>query len=131
MNLQRLLYWALVLISLTTFVSGIVQIFVPAFILDLIAAEVTPTSKQCFATIGMFMALFGGMLLQVLLSGDLAIPVFLWAGLQKFGAFVAVAIGVAHNVFSPFAMFVACFDLISGILIFAYMKVASDQRSTE
>jgi hypothetical protein len=131
MNLQRLFYWVLVLISFTTFVSGIVQIFAPAFILNMIAAEVTPTSKQCFGTIGMFMALFGGMLLQVLLSGDLSIPVFLWAGLQKVGAFVAVAIGVGHHVFGPSALIVACFDLVSGILIFAYMKIARDARNPE
>src|SRR5271163_4071259 len=106
MNWQRLLYWLLVIVSVTTLISGVVQIFDPAFILRLISAEVTPTTEQCFATIGMFMALFGGMLLQVLLNPALLSQqppstVFLWAGLQKLGASIAVGIGVSHRVFGP------------------------------
>jgi hypothetical protein len=127
MNFEKLLYWVLVLISVTTVVSGIVQIFAPAFILGLVGAEITSATRQCFAIVGMFMFLFGGMLLQVLLSRQLIAPVFLWAGLQKIGAFVAVGIGVMNHVFSPAAMLVASFDLLSGILVFAYMKVAGGE----
>lgn len=125
MNFEKLLYWMLVLISVSTLVSGIVQIFAPGFILGLISAEITLATRQCFATVGMFMFLFGGMLLQVLLSRQMIAPVFLWAGLQKIGAFVAVTIGVMTHAFGPTAMLVACFDLLSGILIFAYMKLAA------
>jgi hypothetical protein len=125
MNFEKLLYWILVLISVTTLVSGLVQVFAPAFILGLVGAEITPATKQCFGTVGMFMFLFGGMLLQVLLSRQMVAPVFLWAGLQKVGAFVAVGIGVMAHVFSLTAMLVACFDLLSGILIFTYMKLAA------
>src|SRR5579859_3966538 len=120
MNFEKLLYWLLVLISISTLISGIVQIIAPAFILGLISAEITAATKQCFATIGMFMFLFGGMLLQVLLARQMVAPVFLWAGLQKIGAFIAVGIGVMNHVFGPAAMLVACFDLLSGILIFVY-----------
>jgi len=133
MNLHKtlfwLLHWLLVLISISTVVSGIVQIFAPSFILGLISAEVTPATKQCFGTIGMFMFLFGGLLLQVLLSRQVVEPVFVWAGLQKVGAFIAVGLGVFHEVFGPKALIVAGFDLLSGILIFIYMKLAASQRS--
>ena len=133
MNLQKsffwLLHWLLVLISISTVVSGIVQIFAPAFILGLVSAEITPATKQCFGTIGMFMFLFGGLLLQVLLTRQVIAPVFLWAGLQKVGAFIAVGIGVYHQVFGPKSLIVAGFDLVSGILIFLYMKLAASQRS--
>lgn len=125
MNVQKLLYWLLVLISLTTLVSGLVQIFAPGFILGLISAEITPATRQCFGTVGMFMALFGGMLLHVLLTRQMLSPVFLWAGLQKIGAFVAVGIGVLAHVFGPMALAVAFFDLLSGVLVFAYMKMAA------
>ncbi len=131
MNFEKLLYWVLVLISVTTLVSGIVQIFAPAFILGLVGAEVTAATRQCFATVGMFMFLFGGMLLQVLISRQTVAPVFLWAGLQKVGAFIAVGIGVLNHVFSPQAMLVASFDLLSGILVFVYMKLASSPASAE
>ena len=56
-------------------------------------------------------------------------PVFLWAGLQKIGAFIAVGIGVFHEIFGPKSLIVAGFDLLSGILIFVYMKLASNRRS--
>lgn len=125
MNFERLLYWLLVLISITTIVSGVVQIFAPAFILGLISAEITAATRQCFATVGMFMFLFGGMLLHGLITRQMLTPVFLWAGLQKIGAFIAVAIGVKNHVFSPMAMLVAGFDLLSGILVFVYMKLAA------
>lgn len=131
MNVEKLLYWVLVLISVTTLVSGIVQIFAPAFILGMVGAEITVATKQCFATIGMFMFLFGGMLLQVLLSRQIIAPVFVWAGLQKIGAFAAVGIGVMNHVFSATAMLVASFDLLSGVLVFVYMKVASSPSSTQ
>ena len=133
MNVQKsllwLLRWLLVIISISTLVSGIVQMFAPGFILGLISAEITPATKQCFGTIGMFMALFGGMLLQVLLSREMVAPVFLWAGLQKIGAFIAVGIGVFHEIFGPRSLIVAGFDLLSGVLIFVYLKLASNQRS--
>jgi len=124
-----LLHWLLVIISISTLISGIVQMFAPSFILGLISAEITPATKQCFGTIGMFMALFGGMLLHVLLARQMVMPVFLWAGLQKIGAFIAVGIGVFHEIFGPRSLIVAGFDLLSGILIFVYMKLASSRRS--
>ncbi len=124
MTVQKLLYWALILISIATLISGIVQIFAPGFILDLIHGESTPATRQGFGTGGMFMMLFGGMLLEVLLSRQYVQPVFLWAALQKIGAFIAVALGVSRHLFGHVALGVACFDLFSGILIFIYMKLA-------
>lgn len=129
MNLQRLLYWLLVLISVATLISGTVQVFAPGFILGMISGEITPTTKQCFGIVGMFMALFGGMLLQVLLSRQVVMPVFLWAALQKIGASVAVTVGVSRHLFSPLALGIAGFDLLSGILIFVYMNFVKNQRS--
>jgi hypothetical protein len=47
-----------------------------------------------------------------------ALPVvLLWAGLQKVGAVVFVAWGVAKGVFAPLALAVAAFDLVSAVLI--------------
>jgi hypothetical protein len=131
MNAQKLLYWLLVIISVTTLISGIVQIFNPAFILRLISAEVTPTTGQLFGTVGMFMALFGGMLLQVLHSKRYVKPVFLWAGLQKIAASIAVPIGFCRHLFGPFGLGVAGFDLLSGILIFVYMAMLSREERAQ
>jgi hypothetical protein len=128
---QKKLYWLLVIISVATLISGIVQLLAPQFILRLISAEVTGTTEQCFGIVGMFMALFGGMLLEVLISKQPVKPVYLWAGLQKIGASAAVSIGVLRHLFSPLALGIASFDLLSGILIFVYLTMIAREESLE
>lgn len=129
MNLEKPLYWLLVIISVATLISGVVQMLAPQFILGLISAEITAATEQCFGIVGMFMALFGGMLLEVLISKQPVRPVYLWAGLQKIGASAAVSIGVFRHVFSPLALGIATFDLLSGILIFVFMAMAMRRES--
>jgi hypothetical protein len=110
----------LLLISVLTVASGLGQLARPDLILRLIGGEASPTAVHSFGIVGMFMVLFGGMLLQALLTaGDHSVAV-LWAGLQKFGAAGAVGLGVIKGIFSPLALGVALFDLLSGVLIFAY-----------
>jgi hypothetical protein len=129
MNVETLLRWLLVLISVATIVSGLVQVVDPAFILSLLSADVTATTKHFFGIVGMFMMLFGGMLLQVLISRQPNAPVFLWAGLQKIGASFSVGLGVFHHIFGPLALAVAGFDLLSGILIFIYLGFLNSEGS--
>jgi hypothetical protein len=109
-------------ISVITVVSGLAQVVRPAFVLALIGAETTPASQHFFAIVGMFMVLFGGALLHELASPARQPIVALWAGLQKLGASAAVGLGVAGAVFSPLALMVAGFDLLSGILIVWYWR---------
>jgi hypothetical protein len=110
------LYWTLVIIAGLTIFSGLFQIVAPGIELRLLAAEDTPSSEHLFGTIGMFMVLFGGVFLGALLSpADQSLVVF-WGSLQKFGASIAVGLGVMHHVFSPLALLVASFDFGSGIL---------------
>jgi hypothetical protein len=81
-----------------------------------------------FAIIGMFMVIFGAMMLQALLTaGDHSVAV-LWAGVQKLGAAAAVGIGVVTGVFSALALGVAIFDLVSGVLIFSYLRSGRNTR---
>jgi len=129
MNAKILLRWLLILISVATLASGLVQMADPAFILNLLSAQVTATTAQCFGIVGMFMTLFGGMLLQVLISGQRVAPVFLWAGLQKIGASASVTLCVFRHLFSPLALAIAGFDLLSGILIFVYLMLLNSDGS--
>jgi hypothetical protein len=119
---KNALYWVLVVISGLTVASGLFQVLATGFELQVLSAQATAASLHFFAIVGMFMVLFGGMMLQALL-GDSDQPVaVLWAGLQKFGASAAVGIGVLHQVFSSLALLVAGFDLLSGILILLYWR---------
>ena len=122
MKTRDWLYWILLAIAGITVFSGLFQIIAPGFELRLLSAETTPSSAQLFGTIGMFMVLFGGLFLHALLSpGDQPVVV-LWCSLQKFGASVAVGLGVLHQIFSPLALLVATFDLCSGILAICYWR---------
>jgi hypothetical protein len=120
MKTRDWLYWVLVGIAGLTICSGLVQIFAPGFELNLLSAEATASSEHLFATIGMFMVLFGGLFMNVLLGPLNQPPAVLWCSLQKFGASVAVGIGVLHHVFSPLALLVASFDFCSGVAGFWY-----------
>jgi hypothetical protein len=120
MNEHTTLRRVLLLIAVLTVISGLVQMVVPGRLLGLLSAESTPASRHFFGIVGMFMVLFGGLLWHALTSRSAqAIPVF-WAGLQKFGASAAVGLGVLHGIFSPLALGVAGFDLLSGILALVY-----------
>jgi uncharacterized membrane protein YidH (DUF202 family) len=121
MKKRTLLYWALLAIAVITILSGLLQVVLPGLVLSIVSAESNPTSRHFFAIIGMFMVLFGGVLLQALLSPVHHPIIVLWASLQKFGAAVAVGLGVAHHaIFSPLALLIAGFDFVSGLLGFWY-----------
>jgi hypothetical protein len=117
MNPRKILYWLVWLIAASTLVSGVVQMVYPSFVLGLVAAARTPSTNHFFGIVGMFMALFGGMLLHALYAPVKQPVAIFWATLQKFGASTAVAIGVERNVFGRIALAIAAFDFVSGILV--------------
>jgi hypothetical protein len=59
------------LIGALTVLAGAVQTLAPGFIARLIGAAPEPATLQFAATVGMFMVLFGGMLLQATREGPL------------------------------------------------------------
>ncbi len=122
------LYWILVLIAVSTALTGSIQLVAPAFILRLLSAETTTTSQHFFAIVGMFMVLFGGATLHALLSFKHHPVVILWSSFQKFGASVAVAIGVQRSIFSSLALVVAIIDFLSGLLALWYWSRIRRER---
>lgn len=116
----------LLLIAVLTVISGLVQAAAPGRLLGLLSAESTPATRHFFGIVGMFMVLFGGLLWHALASHSPQPIAVLWAALQKFGASMAVALGVWHGIFSPLALGVAGFDLLSGILAIMYWRTGSE-----
>lgn len=112
-SLDRGLRLVLILISISTVLSGAAQVVAPGFVLHLLSAAQTTVSTQLFATIGMFMVVVGGALVHALLARSWEPILVLWAGVQKLLASAAVVIGVARGVFAPIALGVASFDLVS------------------
>jgi|SRR5579872_5378068 len=120
MKVRSLLYYVVAAIAAITVVSGLVQMLVPRFVLRMIGGEITAASAHFFGIVGMFMLLFGGALLHEVLSTPAQPIVALWAALQKFGAVAAVILGVCKGIFSPLALLISGFDLVSAFIIFAY-----------
>ncbi|MBN1209218.1 MAG: patatin-like phospholipase family protein [Myxococcaceae bacterium] len=118
---ERWLRLALAAIAIATVVSGAVQLIAPGFVLGFLEAEASPSSRHFFGIVGMFMVLFGGLLLHALARPKENPAAFVWAGLQKLGACAAVGLGVARGLFSPLALGVAGFDLLSGLLVLGYL----------
>jgi hypothetical protein len=111
------LAFLLAAIAAATIVSGLVQLVAPGFVLDLLDAESTKTTRHFFGIVGMFMAIVGGLLLHAMLRPPPAAGfVVFWASLQKLGASLAVAIGVGRGVFSDLALLVAGFDLLTAVI---------------
>lgn len=127
--MNRLLNLLVVGISLATVVSGLAQVVAPAFVLRVIGAEITPTTTHFFAIVGMFMALFGGLMLHTVYSARTDPVAILWCAWQKLGACVAVGLGIWHDIFSFMAAGVALFDLLSGVLFLYYLKKVKSGES--
>lgn len=120
--MHRFLNLIVLLISLATILSGLTQLVMPRFVLNVIGANIDDTSAHFFAIIGMFMALFGGLMLHAVYSATPQRPAILWCAFQKLGAFAAVGLGIINGIFMPIAAAVALFDLFSGLFFLYYLK---------
>ncbi|ACB34137.1 hypothetical protein Lcho_1870 [Leptothrix cholodnii SP-6] len=104
-------------IAAITILTGAAQMLAGGPLLALIAtAPPDRTGAHLFATVGMFMVLFGASLLHAQSRREALAVVLLWAALQKLLAAVMVGWGVGRGVFVEPALLVAGFDLASGLL---------------
>lgn len=109
-------------IAALTVLSGTVQLLAPERVLGWVGGTGTePAAHYYFAIVGMFMVLYGGVLLHALLRPEPPPVVVLWAGLQKFGAFVVITLGVVQGVFGQLALLVGGFDLLTAVLLALYL----------
>jgi len=105
-------------IAWITILTGASQMLLPAHLLPIIGVEPSAAAAQLFATVGMFMVLFGALLVHALQQQDAANVVLLWSSWQKIGASILVTWGITQGVFAPVALLVAGFDFASGMLFF-------------
>jgi MFS-type transporter involved in bile tolerance (Atg22 family) len=112
----------LVAIGAITIVSGATQALVPGVLLRILKVEDTRATRQLFGTVGMFMVVVGGLMVDGLRRPSGAREVAFWAGAQKLGASAAVALGVSRSVFAKRALLVAGFDFASGLVALDYWR---------
>lgn len=121
MNKNQLLLKSVFFIGVITIFSGLSQMIRPDIVLSIISdAPQTPGGNHSFAIVGMFMVLFGGLLVHALSTESQSPTAVLWCTFQKFGAAFAVALGVNNGLFSSLALLVAGFDLLSFFAMFAF-----------
>lgn len=112
----------ILLIAVITLITGLTQILIPGFGLGIVGVGVDATTRILFSIIGMFMFLFGGMLIHAVYNEVLSRVPLLWSFLQKLGASIAVSLGIVQGLFAPIAAVVAVFDFTSAILILIYLR---------
>lgn len=122
--MKKYLNFLVLLISFATILSGVSQMVMPGFVLNVVGAEITDASAHFFAIVGMFMTLFGALMLHAMYSPYPQKTAIFWCAMQKLGAFAAVGLGIINGIFAPIAAGVAVFDLFSGVLFLYYLKVA-------
>ena len=125
---HKYLRLAVFVISLLTLIAGLIQAVRPTLILSIVQGESSPSAAHFFAIVGMFMSLFGGLMLQGLYSPYPNSIIVRWCALQKAGASLAVLIGIIRGIFSPLAGLISGFDFLSAIILFSYL---SQVRSAE
>lgn len=118
MNLWLLERRASAAIAWITIVTGALQLTLPTYLLPVLGVEASAAVAQLFATVGMFMVLFGAAVVHALRRQEATNVVLLWAGWQKIGAAILVTWGVTQGVFAQLALLVAGFDFASGLLFF-------------
>lgn len=127
MNVQRVAGAAVTVIAGVTVLTGAVQAVAPGPVLRLVGAEDRPATRHLFLTVGMLMAVVGGLVLDAQRGPTIDRRALLWGGLQKVGASSAVGLGVARGVFGPQALVVASLDLLSGALFLGYRQWARNR----
>src|SRR5260370_40368491 len=103
------------MISAATVASGATQMLAPGFMLRLLKCPDTPADRQFFGTIGMFMVVMGGSLVQDLLTDETGESRLVWSAAQKLAASAAVGIRIRRQVFSGPARPGAGYELESAV----------------
>lgn len=118
MNIKSLERRASAAIAWITILTGASQMLLPTLLLPVIGVEPSAAAAQLFSTVGMFMVLFGALVVHALQQEEASNVVLLWSSWQKIGASILVIWGITQGVFAPIALLVAGFDFASGMLFF-------------
>jgi hypothetical protein len=117
-------WWAVVPVAGVLLLVSLVQVFLPGTFLAKTGWEVSPTTQHFWGIVWMFVGLAAGLALYRQGWPRHGHSPLLWASCQKFGAAVAVGVGVLKALFSPLALVVAGFDLFSGLLMaYCYWQI--------
>lgn len=128
--MKKLLQLLIVIISAASALSGLIQMISPAFILGLVGGNASPTALHLFAIVGMFMLLFGGLMLSTVYAAVPNRATVFWCAMQKLGASVAVILGICHGIFQLPAAAIAAFDGVSGIVFLYFLFILSRHERT-
>ncbi len=121
MNLPRDRFWrTLCGIGIVTVCIGFAELTFPNETLDLVAINVSETSKYLLAVVGLMTGSFGLMFLYAIVSVTPQHVAILWSGVQKCALAALVGLGIQRGILSHVAIVLASFDLVSGAMIVGY-----------
>jgi hypothetical protein len=111
-----------VIIGVITAVSGLFLLAFPKTALNLLDAGTTDPASYLFGLIGMFMLLFGGLLIDTSRRVDPAPVALFWCAIQKVAATIAMFVGLISDVYGWLALLLVLFDGLSALVIWALWR---------
>jgi hypothetical protein len=105
-----------------TAVSGLLVLAFPITMLHLLDAGTTDPAPYIFGVVGLFMLLFGGLLVDAARRPEPPPVALFWCFLQKVGASVAMLAGFITDVYGWLALLVAVFDGVSALVVYGLWR---------
>lgn len=111
-----------VVVGVLTAASGLFVLTFPKTSLSLLGANDPDPAPYLFGLVGMFMLLFGGLLVDAARRPDPPPVALFWCLIQKVAAVIAMLVGVFTDVYGWFAVVVALFDAACALVIRALWR---------
>lgn len=109
--------WLLIIIAAITLLSAGGQFLAPGLALAFMGLGADNATVYLFRLLSLFVALFGGALLQTAVTSRFEPAVLLWAGLQKLLSAAAMLLGVTSGLLASQILLVAGYDFAAGLYV--------------
>ena len=111
-----------VAVGALTAVSGLLVLAFPITMLHLLDADTPDPTPFVFGVVGLFMLLFGGLLVDTARRPEPAPVALFWCFLQKVGAAVAMLAAFVTDVFGWLALLVVVVDAVSALIVYGLWR---------
>ena len=111
-----------VAVGAVTAFFGLLLLAFPITMLHLLDAGTTDPAPYIFGIVGLFMLLFGGLLVDAARRPEPPPVALFWCFLQKVGATVAMLAGFITDVYGWLALLVAVFDGASALIVYGLWR---------
>ncbi len=111
-----------VLVGALTAFFGLLVLAFPKTMLDLLDADKPDPSSYLFGIVGVFILLFGGLLIDAARRANPPPVALFWCVLQKCASVLVLLIALITGVFGALALLVAAFDIAGALVVYGLWR---------